>query len=63
LTFETLALIAIASPPSDAVAPRRKDSLGLGYGGFRPGPSRQMKRAMLTPRTTTHSAELTTVRA
>jgi DNA polymerase V len=26
-----------------------KDALGLGYGGFRPGPSWQMKRGMLTP--------------
>lgn len=40
-----------------------KDSLGLGYAGFRPGPSWQMRRAMLTPRATTHWAELTTVRA
>lgn len=40
-----------------------KESLGLGYGGFRPGPSWQMKRAMLTPRVTTHWAELATVRA
>jgi DNA polymerase V len=40
-----------------------KDSLGLGYGGFRPGPSWQMKRAMLTPRATTHWGELTIVRA
>jgi DNA polymerase V len=40
-----------------------KDSLGLGYAGLRPGPSWQMKRAMLTPRATTNWAELTTVRA
>lgn len=40
-----------------------KDSLGLGYAGLRPGPSWQMKRAVLTPRATPHWAELTTVRA
>jgi len=40
-----------------------KAALGLGYGGFRPGPSWQMKRAMLTPRATTHWAELASVRA
>lgn len=40
-----------------------RDALGLGYGGLRPGPSWQMKRAMLTPRATTHWAELTNVRA
>ncbi|WP_208636605.1 Y-family DNA polymerase [Microbacterium phyllosphaerae] len=40
-----------------------KDALGLGYGGFRPGPSWQMKRGMLTPRATTHWDELTRVRA
>jgi DNA polymerase V len=40
-----------------------KAALGIGYGGFRPGPSWQMKRAMLTPRATTHWAELASVRA
>jgi len=40
-----------------------KEALGLGYGGFRPGPSWQMKREMLTPRATTHWAELARVRA
>lgn len=40
-----------------------KDALGLGYGGFRPGPSWQMKRGMLTARATTHWAELARVRA
>lgn len=40
-----------------------KDALGLGHGGFRPGPSWQMKRDMLTPRATTHWEELATVRA
>uniref|UniRef100_UPI002F34FBFE DUF4113 domain-containing protein n=1 Tax=unclassified Microbacterium TaxID=2609290 RepID=UPI002F34FBFE len=39
------------------------DALGLGYGGFRPGPSWQMKRGTLTPRATTHWDELVTVRA
>jgi len=40
-----------------------RELLGLGYGGFRPGPSWQMKRSMLTPRATTHWDELATVRA
>lgn len=40
-----------------------RDLLGLGYGGFRPGPNWQMKRSMLTPRATTHWEELTLVRA
>lgn len=40
-----------------------KEALGLGYGGFRPGPSWQMKRGMLTPRATTHWDELVRVRA
>ncbi|MFB8191341.1 Y-family DNA polymerase [Microbacterium sp. NPDC055988] len=40
-----------------------KDALGLGHGGFRPGPSWQMKRGMLTPRATTHWDELARVRA
>lgn len=40
-----------------------RDALGLGYGGFRPGPSWQMKRGMLTPRATTHWDELRVVRA
>lgn len=35
-----------------------RDLLGLGYGGIRPGPAWQMKRNMLTPRATTHWAEL-----
>jgi DNA polymerase V len=38
-----------------------KDLLGLGYGGFRPGPAWQMKRSMLTQRATTHWDELATV--
>lgn len=40
-----------------------KDALGLGYGGFRPGPSWTMKRGMLTPRATTHWEELVRVSA
>jgi DNA polymerase V len=40
-----------------------RDILGLGYGGFRPGPSWQMKRAMLTKRATTHWDELITAKA
>lgn len=40
-----------------------RDMIGLGYGGFRPGPSWQMKREMLTPRATTHWDELTMVKA
>jgi DNA polymerase V len=39
-----------------------RDILGLGYGGFRPGPSWQMKRGMLTQRATTHWDELITVK-
>ncbi|MGO1685013.1 MAG: DUF4113 domain-containing protein, partial [Brachybacterium sp.] len=40
-----------------------RELIGLGYGGIRPGPSWTMKRDMLTPRATTHWAELATVRA
>lgn len=40
-----------------------REALALGYAGFRPGPSWQMKREMLTPRATTHRAELITVKA
>lgn len=40
-----------------------REVLGLGYGGMRPGPAWQMKRAMLTPRATTHWAELAIVHA
>ncbi len=40
-----------------------REAIGLGYGGIRPGPTWTMKRAMLTPRATTHWAELATVRA
>lgn len=40
-----------------------KESLGLGWGGFRPGPSWQMRRDMLTKRATTHWDELVTVHA
>jgi len=40
-----------------------KEVIGLGYGGFRPGPSWQMKRGLLTRRATTHWDELVTVRA
>lgn len=36
--------------------------LGLGWGGFRPGPSWQMKRNKLTKRATTHWDELVTAR-
>ncbi|HEU5223152.1 MAG TPA: DUF4113 domain-containing protein [Candidatus Lumbricidophila sp.] len=39
-----------------------KEILGLGYGGFRPGPSWQMKRNMLTQRATTHWDELVTAK-
>ncbi|MFV0434263.1 MAG: Y-family DNA polymerase [Leucobacter sp.] len=40
-----------------------REVIGLGYGGFRPGPSWQMKRGLLTRRATTHWEELATVRA
>jgi DNA polymerase V len=40
-----------------------KEALGLGYGGFRPGPSRQMKRGMFTARATRHWEEHVHVRA
>lgn len=40
-----------------------KETLGLGWGGMRPGPAWQMKREMLTKRATTHWDELITVRA
>lgn len=40
-----------------------RDLIGLGYAGLRPGPSWKMRRTLLTPRATTHWAELTTVRS
>lgn len=40
-----------------------REVVGLGYAGIRPGPSWQMKRAMLTRRATTHWEELATVLA
>ena len=40
-----------------------REVVGLGYAGIRPGPSWQMKRAMLTRRATTHWEELAIVRA
>ena len=38
-------------------------SVGIGYGGLRPGPAWQMKREMLSRRATTHWDELALVRA
>lgn len=38
-----------------------RETIGLGYGGLRPGPAWAMKRVMLTRRATTHWAELATV--
>lgn len=40
-----------------------RETIGLGWGGFRPGPSWQMRRDMLTRRATTQWDELMTVRA
>lgn len=39
-----------------------RELIGLGWGGFRPGPAWQMKRDMLTRRATTHWDELVTVK-
>lgn len=69
---EQLALKPFRQPHEDAGiatlidAVQRKvgrETLGLGYGGVRPGPSWQMKRGMLTPRATTHWDELARARA
>ena len=40
-----------------------RESLGLGWGGVRPGPSWQMQRSMLSKRATTHWDELIVARA
>ena len=39
-----------------------RELIGLGWGGFRPGPAWQMKRDMLTRRATTHWDELVTAK-
>ncbi|MFC0247293.1 MULTISPECIES: Y-family DNA polymerase [Citricoccus] len=50
-------------PTLDAVVARfGVGSIGLGYGGLGTPPSWQMRRAMLSPRATTHWDELVTVR-
>ena len=45
--------------------PRRagRDAVGLGWGGFRPGPQWRMNSGMLSPRATTNWDELLTARA
>ena len=40
-----------------------RGSIGLGYAGIRGGPDWSMKRGMLSPRYTTHWAELPVVKA